>query len=325
MPTFHLNWIDYVIFVCIGYSLFNGWVTGLPHLISNLFSFLGSLWLSVKFHAPVGNFIGEKLGVPTIWTTVLGYIIVAFVSEFILSEIIRIYVNKLPDKIIKSSVSKLLGALFCVVNNSILVTFILLIIVSLPIRGTLKKDIKNSITASILVRVGERYGGTVKSSLDDTVAELNKFLTVEPDSRDRVNLDVDLQYAELVIDSVSEEQMLALLNAERAKVGIGLLKPDVAIQQVARNHSKDMFLQKYFSHYDPEGRDASYRMDTAHIEYALVGENLAYAPDVLIAHKGLMESDGHRRNILDSTYHRVGIGIIDSGTSGRMFTQVFAN
>jgi uncharacterized protein YkwD len=46
---------------------------------------------------------------------------------------------------------------------------------------------------------------------------------------------------------------------------------------------------------------------------------------VEIAFKGLMDSDGHRKNIIDPSYSRVGIGVIDSSAYGKMFTQVFAD
>ena len=54
-------------------------------------------------------------------------------------------------------------------------------------------------------------------------------------------------------------------------------------------------------------------------------ENLALAPNVDIAHKGLMNSPGHRANILSPSFGRVGIGVIDGGGYGKMFAQEFAD
>ena len=61
------------------------------------------------------------------------------------------------------------------------------------------------------------------------------------------------------------------------------------------------------------------------IEYSLAGENLALAPTVETAHKGLMNSKGHRENILDEDYRQMGIGVIDNGVYGKMFVQVFTD
>ena len=66
-------------------------------------------------------------------------------------------------------------------------------------------------------------------------------------------------------------------------------------------------------------------MEDGSISFTVAGENLAYAPDVATAHQGLMESEGHRRNILDPQFRRVGIGIIATDSWGMMITQNFAN
>lgn len=52
---------------------------------------------------------------------------------------------------------------------------------------------------------------------------------------------------------------------------------------------------------------------------------MAYAPDTQTAHTGLMDSEGHKRNILEAEFGRVGIGVIDAGVQGMMFVQVFAD
>lgn len=56
-----------------------------------------------------------------------------------------------------------------------------------------------------------------------------------------------------------------------------------------------------------------------------MGENIGYAPDVDTAHRGLMNSPEHKKNILDPAFHRVGIGIISTKSFGIMVTQDFAN
>ena len=66
-------------------------------------------------------------------------------------------------------------------------------------------------------------------------------------------------------------------------------------------------------------------MSKRKIKFISAGENLAYAPTVEIAHQGLMNSPGHRENILRPSFGRVGIGVIDGGVYGKMFTQDFAD
>ena len=97
------------------------------------------------------------------------------------------------------------------------------------------------------------------------------------------------------------------------------------MQKVALAHSADMFQRGYFAHYTPEGKDPFDRMRDAHIRFYLAGENLALAQTLSIAHQGLMNSPGHRENILRPGFGRLGIGILDGGFYGLMISQEFRN
>ena len=120
-----------------------------------------------------------------------------------------------------------------------------------------------------------------------------------------------------------EQQMLQLLNAERKKRNLKPLVADERLRKVARAHSADMLTRGYFSHVNPEGKDPFYRMKKAGITYKRAGENLAYASTLQKAHKGLMNSPSHRAAILNKSFGRVGIGIVDGGKSGLMISQEF--
>nr|WP_294905687.1 CvpA family protein [uncultured Lacibacter sp.] len=120
-----------------------------------------------------------------------------------------------------------------------------------------------------------------------------------------------------------EHQMLQLINAERRKRNLKPLVADEPLRKVARAHSADMMKRGYFSHVNPEGKDPFYRMKKAGITYKKAGENLAYASTLQKAHKGLMNSPSHRAAILNKSFGRVGIGIVDGGKSGLMISQEF--
>jgi uncharacterized protein YkwD len=86
-----------------------------------------------------------------------------------------------------------------------------------------------------------------------------------------------------------------------------------------------MFARGYFSHVTPEGRSPFDRMEAAGVSFRTAGENLALAPTLRIAHTGLMNSPGHRANILRPAFGRLGIGVMDGGPRGLMVTQNFRN
>jgi uncharacterized protein YkwD len=102
-----------------------------------------------------------------------------------------------------------------------------------------------------------------------------------------------------------EAQMLEMVNKERASEGLQPLVADTALRNVARAHSHDMFVRGYFAHVSPEGVTPADRVRAAGIHYLITGENLALGPTLSICHTGLMNSPGHRANILHRSYGRV--------------------
>jgi len=100
---------------------------------------------------------------------------------------------------------------------------------------------------------------------------------------------------------------------------------DPELRLLARAYADEMFRRGFFAHDTPEGVDPFERMRDANIRFGLAGENLALAPTLDVAHNGLMNSPGHRANILKDGFRRVGIGVMDGGIYGKMFVQEFTD
>jgi len=123
--------------------------------------------------------------------------------------------------------------------------------------------------------------------------------------------------------TAKEQEMLNLVNQERTKLGLNPLEPDMELVKLARMKAQDMIDLGYFAHQSPTYGSPFDMMKAAGITYRTAGENLAGAGTVERAHTALMNSDGHRRNILNSAYDHVGIGIIEGGPYGLMVVQMF--
>ncbi len=123
--------------------------------------------------------------------------------------------------------------------------------------------------------------------------------------------------------SAEEQLMVSLVNQERAKAGLKPLQVDLELVELARMKSKDMIDLDYFSHTSPTYGSPFDMMKKAGVDYYTAGENLAGASTVERAHEALMQSDGHRRNILNPAFTHIGIGIVEGGSYGMMFTQMF--
>lgn len=126
--------------------------------------------------------------------------------------------------------------------------------------------------------------------------------------------------------TADEATMVKLVNQERTKAGLKPLEVDLRLVQTARAKSQDMVKNNYFSHTSPTYGTPYQQMKAAGITgYSVLGgENIAGNSSVQNAHTSLMNSAGHRANILDPRYTHIGIGIVDGGPYGKMITQHFA-
>jgi uncharacterized protein YkwD len=115
------------------------------------------------------------------------------------------------------------------------------------------------------------------------------------------------------LQDATEDDVVDLVNTERAKAGCDPLRVDPKLAQAAQDHSSDMAERDYFDHTTPEGLTFADRIVNA--GYPTPGaENIAVgqkdAPQVM---DGWMNSDGHRANILNCDLNTIGVGLDDNG------------
>ncbi|HEY3375717.1 MAG TPA: stalk domain-containing protein [Candidatus Aquicultor sp.] len=125
--------------------------------------------------------------------------------------------------------------------------------------------------------------------------------------------------------STDEQTMLNLVNKERRANGLNPLEIDPKLELMARRYSQEMIDHNFFSHTSPVSGQLLDRVTAAGVEdgWLLAGENLAGAPTVEAAFEGLMNSPSHKENMLEPKYTHAGIGVVDGGPYGKMFTQEF--
>ena len=126
-------------------------------------------------------------------------------------------------------------------------------------------------------------------------------------------------------------QMLALLNQDRADNGLSPLAMDEALNTVAQYHAQDMSDRQYFAHINLDGWTPWERMSYFGVSYYSAGENIAVGQDSpQEVETAWMNSQGHRANILKSTYGKVGLGIVPISPGGMYspgyyWVQLFTN
>ena len=134
-------------------------------------------------------------------------------------------------------------------------------------------------------------------------------------------------YAPLEVTMAAEAQALDLVNADRAANGLPGLQFDPTLATIARWRSEDMASRGYFSH-DIGGYQVFQVLRDWGVSYRVAGENLAYnyygqdsAPAQ--AERALMDSPGHRANILRPDYTHMAVGVAVAADGRYLFTQLF--
>ena len=110
------------------------------------------------------------------------------------------------------------------------------------------------------------------------------------------------------------QQVVTLVNAERAKYGLAALALDETLCGYARVKSQDMHDQGYFSHTSPTYGSPFDMMRSFGVSYRSAGENIAMGystPEAVVA--AWMNSEGHRANILSANYTTLGVGYVEDG------------
>lgn len=120
-----------------------------------------------------------------------------------------------------------------------------------------------------------------------------------------------------------EEKVVAIVNQERAKAGLGPVNIDETMMAGAEIRAQEQ--QSLFSHTRPDGRDCFSVFSDLGIPAKYRGENVAYAslctPEFIM--NGWMGSEGHKKNILDPRFTRIGVGYYESAGLG-YWAQIFA-
>ena len=126
----------------------------------------------------------------------------------------------------------------------------------------------------------------------------------------------------LISSENAANEIFDLLNLARVDAGEDPLAWSSALAEAAAAHSYEMYENGYFSHVSPLTGLVSDRVAAIGVPFGLVGENLALSPTAQSVHDGLLASPGHRANMLESRFTRVGISAVE-GPLGIMVVQVF--
>lgn len=318
-----MNGVDLFLIIVFLLSVLSGYKQGFISGTLSLLIWLGSLVISLFFYQYLAEWLLQVFPKLLVWAMPLSFLILLIISRSVLLFITDRFLRHIPKESHQNQINKFGGIVPGAINGLVWATILSALLLAVPLSNTITQKTRESKIANRLSAyvewLDEKFAPVFDEAIDKTI---NK-VTVDPGSEKHVRLPFTVSNPEPRPEL--ENEMLDMLNEERRKKGLKPLKADEESKMVARDHSLDMFNRGYFSHVSPEGTSPGTRMRKGGVRFITSGENLALGQTVLICHNGLMNSPGHRANILNPAYGRVGIGILDGGKYGLMITQNFRN
>ncbi len=319
-----MNSVDLLLLALVALAIVTGLRAGFIATLYGLVSWIAALVVALALQGPVSSTVASAIPLPGPITRAAVFVGLLLAIEtglaFVGGAVVRPLILAVHRRRLLAAADRVLGV-FPAIGRTLLIAAIgLAALLVLPVGNDVRAAIDGSRAARALVSevaALQPYLGALATERDGAPLFVTRL-----GENERQTLDLPDNLA-LEPDPEAERQMLALVNEERANVGLAPIELDARLVPVARSHSAEMFRLKYFGHESPVSGSPFDRITAAGITYHRAGENLAYAHSVAVAHRGLMESPGHRENILRPEFTRIGIGVISAGPYGRMFTQLF--
>lgn len=316
------TWVDWVIILFVAFGLFQGFWRG---FIAQAFQ-IGALVLTVlvtfALFPRLGGWLESQLHVSGDYAQPISLAILFFVLLFVIQFIANVLQKLFAPMLTANPLNRVTGMGLGVARQLLTASIILALLVTFPTPAELKEPITGSRLAKPLISFALGLDRLLGKSVHQGGGSSLGFKMIDPESKDTKPL--NFTEPNPTIDLEGELKMLALTTAIRNNEKKSVLTPSLKLQEVARNHAKDMLAKNYFGHISPEGKSVADRVQGAEVTVVMVGENLAHAPTVDLAQAGLLASPGHRKNILSEDYNQVGIAVLDAKSHGKMVVQVFA-
>lgn len=317
-----LSIVDVLLVGMACFYVFEEASSGAVSAFSNLASVVLSFFIGLFSYALISYLLVTYLSFSKGFADALSFLLLTVLFYVVFMRLFDLLFRKV-NIVIPKRTSKILGGIFGFLSFFLIVSFIISLLLSFPISTFIKSSIRGSLIGRVITSRTQTIESKTKEIFGGAIDEGLNFLTIKADPKSTINL--NFKTTNVTVDPESETSMLSKINAIRKKQDLSPLTSDPQLKTVARAYGKNMFAKGYFSHYTPEGFSPFDRLEQYSIGYTSAAENLAYAPDTDFAFNGLMNSPGHRRNILDPSFKRIGIGVIDAGVYGKIFVQEFTD
>lgn len=304
-----------------------GWLRGFVREGMDLVGLILGIALAFRLASPVEALFADTLGTSPEVSQLLGGFAV-FLGVGIAASIVAHYLQRLVGLPGLNLPNRLGGSALALAWGVFIATLVFSLLMVVPAPRSVEAAVEGSTVAHSLTRPGSPSRSLFQAVAGDRIIEALLNLRelvggrrVVVEEGERITF-APADPAQLRVDAEAARRVFELLNRARVEAGLEPLAWSDALARVAEAHAMEMYTMGYFAHRSPVTGGPADRVEAAGIPYLVVGENLALATSPEAAHEGLMESPGHRENILRPQFRRVGIAAVE-GPLGLMVVQVF--
>ena len=319
--------LDFILGLYLAGLLVRGWVRGFVRELFDLAGLIVGLAVSFRLSGPVGDFLSEAFGATPEWARIGAgvalFVIVGVVMSIAAGALTK--VMRLPGL---NLANRVFGAGLAVAWGVLLIVLLTTLLRALPMPAAVDETMDTSVVITNLAgpdgiaatAFDRLVGDEVLTALGDLEAALGRHrVLLEGDERVEFAAATE---ADLEVDDDAARLVFELLNETRASDGVAPLAWSDGLAEVALAHAVEMYTHGYVSHLSPVTGRVDDRVKAAGIRLSTIGENLALAASARAVHDGLVASPGHRANMVNPAFDRVGIAAV-KGPLGVMVVEVF--
>lgn len=319
--------IDFLLGLYLAALFLRGWMRGFVKEALDLAGLVIGVAVAFRVSAPLGEFLADRFDVSPEWARV-GAGIVLFVIVGLGMALLARWLGTLMRLPGLNLANRVLGAGLAGAWGLTLMLLFVALLRALPMPAAVDETLDESTVVSAVAGPEAVTQRAFQSMMGDSVVDT--ILALEPLIGERRLVLNDDDVAEIEPATADEievqpgdaERVFELLNDSRLAAGRQPLAWSQGLADIALAHARDMYVNGYVSHVSPTTGTVGDRVTAAGIRLSQVGENLALAASPRAVHAGFMDSDGHRENMMRSSFDRVGVAAV-RGPLGLMVVEVF--
>jgi uncharacterized membrane protein required for colicin V production len=319
--------IDFVLGIYLATLAVRGWLRGLVKELVDLVGLIAGVFIAFRASRPFGDFLSGRFDVgPEVGRVAAGLVLFLLVGLGL--SVAGHYAMKLMKLPGLNLSNRLLGSGLAIAWGLLVLLAVVSVVRALPFPPAVDAALAES---AVVDRVAGPEAAPRRLFLalagDEVLSALNAIEPLIGGQRLVLDHDDVAQIPAAAPDEITHAPedaalIFGFLNRARVDAGLAPLVWSDGLASAALGHAQEMYLDGYVSHVSPKTGTVGDRVRLVGIPLVAVGENIGLASSALAVHQALMESEGHRANILSSGYDRVGIGAVQ-GPLGLMVVQVF--